>query len=133
MYYTIGQRRGLNLGGMSEPYFVAGKNVENNILYVAKSSEEKWLYSTSCIITDVNWINTLHEKEFNCTAKFRYRQKDIPVKVTVLSDNKCLVQFSTKVKAITPGQAAVFYDDEVCLEGRVINDVYLDNQKLWYL
>ncbi|MFU0252240.1 tRNA 2-thiouridine(34) synthase MnmA [Spiroplasma sp. Moj] len=133
MYYTIGQRRGLNLGGMSEPYFVAGKNVENNILYVAKSSEEKWLYSTSCIITDVNWINTLHEKEFNCTAKFRYRQKDIPVKVTVLSDNKCLVQFATKVKAITPGQAAVFYDDEVCLGGGVINDVYLDNQKLWYL
>ncbi|MFW4370760.1 MAG: tRNA 2-thiouridine(34) synthase MnmA [Spiroplasma sp. hy2] len=133
MYYTIGQRRGLNLGGMSEPYFVAGKNVENNILYVAKSSEEKWLYSTSCIITDVNWINTLHEKEFNCTAKFRYRQKDIPVKVTVLSDNKCLVQFATKVKAITPGQAAVFYGDEVCLGGGVINDVYLDNQKLWYL
>ncbi|MFJ1522519.1 tRNA 2-thiouridine(34) synthase MnmA [Spiroplasma sp. ald] len=133
MYCTIGQRRGLNLGGMSEPYFVAGKNVENNILYVAKSSEEKWLYSTSCIITDVNWINTLHEKEFNCTAKFRYRQKDIPVKVTVLSDNKCLVQFATKVKAITPGQAAVFYDDEVCLGGGVINDVYLDNQKLWYL
>ncbi|WP_338988969.1 tRNA 2-thiouridine(34) synthase MnmA [Spiroplasma endosymbiont of Seladonia tumulorum] len=133
MYYTIGQRRGLNLGGMSEPYFVAGKNVENNILYVAKSSEEKWLYSTSCIITDVNWINTLHEKEFNCTAKFRYRQKDIPVKVTVLSDNKCLVQFATKVKAITSGQAAVFYDDEVCLGGGVINDVYLDNQKLWYL
>lgn len=133
MYYTIGQRRGLNLGGLSEPYFVAGKNVENNILYVAKSSEEKWLYSTSCIITDVNWINTLHEKEFNCTAKFRYRQKDIPVKVTVLSDNKCLVQFATKVKAITPGQAAVFYDDEVCIGGGVINDVYLDNQKLWYL
>ncbi|UZQ31151.1 MAG: tRNA 2-thiouridine(34) synthase MnmA [Spiroplasma phoeniceum] len=133
MYYTIGQRRGLNLGGMSEPYFVAGKNVENNILYVAKSSEEKWLYSTSCIINDVNLINTLHEKEFNCTAKFRYRQKDIPVKVTVLSDNKCLVQFVTKVKAITPGQAAVFYDDEVCIGGGVINDVYLDNQKLWYL
>ncbi len=133
MYYTIGQRRGLNLGGMSEPYFVAGKNVENNILYVAKSSEEKWLYSTSCIITDVNWINTLREKEFNCTAKFRYRQKDIPVKVTVLSDNKCLVQFATKVKAITPGQDAVFYDDEVCLGGGVINNVYLDNQKLWYL
>ncbi|GAA6238356.1 MAG: tRNA 2-thiouridine(34) synthase MnmA [Spiroplasma phoeniceum] len=133
MYYTIGQRCGLNLGGMSEPYFVAGKNVENNILYVAKSSEEKWLYSTSSIITDVNWINTLHEKEFNCTAKFRYRQKDIPVKVTVLSDNKCLVQFATKVKAITPGQAAVFYDNEVCLGGGVINDVYLDNQKLWYL
>ncbi|ALA98031.1 tRNA-specific 2-thiouridylase MnmA [Spiroplasma kunkelii CR2-3x] len=133
IYYTIGQRRGLNLGGMNEPYFVAGKNVENNILYVAKSSEEKWLYSTSCIITDVNWIHTLHEKEFNCTAKFRYRQKDIPVKVTVLSDNKCLVQFATKVKEITPGQAAVFYDDEVCLGGGVINDVYLDNQKLWYL
>ncbi|WFG96993.1 tRNA 2-thiouridine(34) synthase MnmA [Spiroplasma citri] len=133
MYYTIGQRRGLNLGGMSEPYFVAGKNVEKNILYVAKSSEEKWLYSTSCLVTDVNWINTLREKEFNCTAKFRYRQKDIPVKITVLNDNKCLVQFATTVKAITPGQASVFYVDEVCLGGGVINDVYLDNQKLWYL
>ncbi len=133
MYYTIGQRRGLNLGGMSEPYFVAGKNVENNILYVAKNSEEKWLYSTSCIITDVNWINILSEKEFNCTAKFRYRQKDTPVKLTVLSDNKCLLKFAKKVKSITPGQAAVFYDDEVCLGGGVINDVYLDNKKLWYL
>ncbi|WP_425378552.1 tRNA 2-thiouridine(34) synthase MnmA [Spiroplasma endosymbiont of Polydrusus pterygomalis] len=133
MYYTIGQRRGLNLGGMSEPYFVAGKNVTKNILYVAKNSEEKWLYSISCTITDVNWINTLPAKEFDCTAKFRYRQKDIPVKVTVLSDDKCLVQFATKVKAITPGQAAVFFQDEVCLGGGVINDFYLDNEKLCYL
>ncbi|WP_424527148.1 tRNA 2-thiouridine(34) synthase MnmA [Spiroplasma endosymbiont of Glossina fuscipes fuscipes] len=133
MYYTIGQRRGLNLGGMTEPYFVAGKNVEKNILYVAKSSEEKWLYSTSCFVTDVNWINTLKTNEFNCTAKFRYRQKDIPVKVTILSDDKCLVHFDSKVKAITPGQAAVFYNGDVCLGGGIIDEVYLDDQKLCYL
>ncbi|WP_425380548.1 tRNA 2-thiouridine(34) synthase MnmA [Spiroplasma endosymbiont of Stenodema calcarata] len=133
MYYTIGQRRGLNLGGMKEPYFVAGKNVEKNILYVAKSSEEKWLYSTSCLVTDVNWINTFKDNEFNCTAKFRYRQKDILVKVTICGDNKCLVYFDTKVKAITPGQVAVFYNGDVCLGGGIIDEVYLDNQKLSYL
>lgn len=118
---------------MTEPYFVAGKNATKNILYVAKSSEEKWLYSTSCLVTDVKWINTLKSDKFNSTVKFRYRQKDIPVKVTVLSDDKCLVHFENKVKAITPGQAAVFYDGDVCFGGGTIDEVYLDDQKLCYL
>lgn len=133
MYYTIGQRKGLNLGGMIEPYFVVGKDVSNNILYVASSSEDKWLYSTSCLVTDVNWINSLAETEFNCTAKFRYRQKDNNVKVKIISSTSCLVIFDRKLKAITPGQEAVFYQNEVCLGGGVIDKVYLDNEQLWYL
>lgn len=133
IYYTIGQRHGLNLHGMKEPYFVVGKNIKKNILYVTKKSKEKWLYSNSCNISCINWINTLCKKEFNCFAKFRYRQKNIPVKVIVLNKKKCFIKFFKKVKAISPGQFAVFYDNEVCLGGGIINDVYLNNKKLWYL
>ncbi|AGM24983.1 tRNA 2-thiouridine(34) synthase MnmA [Spiroplasma chrysopicola] len=133
MYYTIGQRRGLNLGGMAQAYFVVGKNVAKNILYVANSSEEQWLYSNSCLVNDTNWINKLQTNNFTCTAKFRYRQKDIPVSVEILSPTSCLVRFVEKVKAITPGQSAVFYQGEVCLGGGVIEAAYLDDTKLWYL
>lgn len=72
-------------------------------------------------------------QKFSCTAKFRYRQQDIPVQVEVLPNNQALVSFATKVKAITPGQEAVFYDGEVCLGGGIINEAYLNGQKLWYL
>ena len=133
MYYTIGQRKGLNLGGMDERYFTVGKNIKDNILYVSKGSKDKWLFSTSCLVSDLNWINRLPAQKFNCMAKFRYRQQDILVQVEILPNNQAMVNFATKVKAITPGQEAVFYDGEVCLGGGIINEAYLNGQKLWYL
>src|SRR5690625_4468538 len=75
MYYTIGQRHGLGIGGEGDPWFVVGKNVADNILYVEQSDHNDYLYSNELTATQVNWINEV-EETFTCTAKFRYRQKD---------------------------------------------------------
>src|SRR5690625_7586819 len=82
MYHTIGQRQGLGIGGSGDPWFVVGKNVEDNILYVEQGFAHEGLYSDGIIATDINWINRdLIEDQFSCTAKFRYRQKDSSVTV----------------------------------------------------
>lgn len=134
MYYTIGQRKGLNLGGMKYSYFVVGKNIKYNILYVASSLfKNKWLYSDSCTVININWINSLTELHFFCTAKFRYRQKEENVIVKIINNKKCLVIYKTKIKSVTPGQEAVFYNKNICLGGGVIDKVFLDNKKLWYM
>ena len=131
MYYTIGQRRGLNIGGYENRMFVVGKNLDKNILYVALGEDNEYLYSTSCIVTDINWISDNIYTE--CTAKFRYRQKDCEVSIERLDENKALVKFKNKVKAVTKGQACVFYKDEECLGGGIIDEVLKDGKKLWYL
>lgn len=130
MYYTIGQRRGLNLGGNKNRCYVVGKNLEKNILYVSDDNEEKYLYSNSCIVEMVNWISK--EKVNKCTAKFRYRQPDQDVSLTFLDDGNILVEYN-EVKAVTPGQACVFYLNEECLGGGIIKEVRKNNKKLWYL
>lgn len=128
MYYTIGQRRGLNLGGNKEPYYVAKKDINNKIIYVAKTSDESYLFSKSCEVIDMNWIcetgNHFKDKNnFECVAKFRYRQSDVKVIVTKINENKCLVEYSENVRAVTEGQEAVFYLGELCLGGGIINKV----------
>lgn len=134
MYYTIGQRQGLGIGGPGEPWFVVGKNLEENILYVEQSYRNDYLYSDSLIATDLNWINPEEVQDtFTCTAKFRYRQKDSKVKVTVLDDGNVHVEFAEPQRAITPGQAVVFYDDEVCLGGGTIDKVIKNEQHLDYV
>src|SRR5690625_3413951 len=80
MYYTIGQRHGLGIGGAGEPWFVVGKNVKDNVLYVEQGSSNSYLYSDALIASNVNWVNEV-ENSFSCTAKFRYRQKDSRVHV----------------------------------------------------
>lgn len=128
MYYTLGQRKGLNLGGMSEPYYVAKKDIDQKIIYVAPASDEKYLLSTSCEVNDVNWCGDLSKyfdniDQFKCKAKFRYRQKDVGVELIKISNNNYKVIYEPNVKAITPGQEAVFYLDEICLGGGVIDKV----------
>ena len=120
MYYTLGQRRGLNLGGNEEKSYVVKKDLENNILYVASGDENKYLYSTSAIIEDFNFLTDL--RPTNCTTKFRYRQKDIPVNVEYL-DNNTIKLIYDGAKAVTPGQFCVLYLDEVCLGGGIIKEV----------
>src|SRR5699024_5246276 len=83
MYYTIGQRHGLGIGGEGEPWFVVGKNLDNNVLYVEQGDQNEYLYSDRLIARNVNWLKDMPET-FTCTAKFRYRQKDTPVTVTKL-------------------------------------------------
>jgi len=126
MYYTIGQRKGLNLGGPRGPYFVVGKDIHQNILYVSGRNEDYWLASDSCLVDGVNWFNPVDD-EFVCQAKFRYRQADHQVKVKKINDNQVLVEFLEVTKAVTPGQQAVFYLGDICLGGGVINTVYKDH------
>ena len=132
MYYTLGQRRGLNIGGRKggngERWFVIKKDLENNILYVSQG-EDDLLYSDYLFASEMNWIPQLpSDKEFECFAKFRYRQPDQKVKVTVLDDKKIRVDFAEKQRAITPGQFVVLYDrDGVCLGGGVIDKSFKKN------
>ena len=134
MYYTIGQRQGLGIGGSGDPWFVVGKNVNENILYVEQGFDNESLYSEEIIASDLNWINSEQMKEtFTCTAKFRYRQKDSGVTVTLLSNGKAQVVFDKSERAITPGQAVVFYDGDVCLGGGTIDEIIKDNQTLDYV
>ena len=131
MYYTIGQRKGLNIGGNSDRIFVVGKNLDKNILYVAHGDDNKYLISDSCIVEMVNWNADRNITE--CSAKFRYRQKDNYVKVKFLDDGNMLVSYEQGVKSVTPGQACVFYLGEECLGGGIIKEVRKNGEKLWYL
>lgn len=121
MYYTIGQRKGLELGGADEKIFVVEKNLEKNILYVASGDENKYLFSNSALIKDFNFMTD--ERVEECSCKFRYRQQDIPCHVKYLDDNSLLVSYDN-AKAVTPGQFCVLYDGEVCLGGGIIDEVY---------
>lgn len=136
MYYTIGQRKGLGIGGSAkygnEPWFVIGKDLEKNELIVGQGFHHPTLYSDSCLVEDVNLINVAHfEGVKECSAKFRYRQRDHQVEIEFL-DECLMVRFKEDVRAVTPGQAAVFYDGEVCLGGGFIKEVYKDQIKRKY-
>ena len=127
MYYTIGQRKGLGIGGIhnsnGEAWFVVSKDLTTNTLYVTQGDEAP-LYSTSLITDDFNWIPKIpNEITFDCFAKFRYRQADQKVKVTI--QNKGIkVDFKEPQRAITEGQFAVLYDEnENCLGGGEITKV----------
>ena len=120
MYYTLGQRRGLNLGGFKNKSYVAKKDIENNILYIATGDENKYLYSNEAIIEDFNFLTD--KKITNCTCKFRYRQADIKCNVEYLENNKIKVIYD-KAKAVTPGQFCVLYDGDLCLGGGIIEKV----------
>ena len=121
MYYTIGQRRGLNLGGNKEKSYVVEKDLKNNILYVTSGEESKYLYTTSAIIEDVNYLT--EERPLKCTCKFRYRSKDVPIEIEYLDNNKIKVTYPN-TKAVTPGQFCVLYQDELCLGGGIIKEVF---------
>ncbi|WP_404453155.1 tRNA 2-thiouridine(34) synthase MnmA [Virgibacillus necropolis] len=134
MYYTIGQRQGLGIGGSGDAWFVVGKNLKDNVLYVEQGSTNEHLYSDSLIATDLNWITTKDlGKSFTCTAKFRYRQKDSEVTVSILDNGTVHVNFHDRQRSITPGQAVVFYDGEKCLGGGTIDQVIKNDQRISYV
>ena len=130
MYYTIGQRRGLDVGGTNDKLFVVGKDLNKNILYVALGEDSEYLYSDSCIVEEVNFNCEIRPEK--CTAKFRYRQKDNDVEIEYLNNGELLVRYNN-VKSVTPGQACVFYVGEKCIGGGIIKEVRKNNEKLWYL
>ena len=127
MYYTIGQRKGLGIGGSNfgtgEPWFVVEKNLETNELYVTQGNDD-CLYSVALESGEINWIpERPKEKKFECFAKFRYRQPEQKVEVEVRDDGSTCVKFAEKQRAITTGQYVVFYDESNCLGGGVIQKV----------
>lgn len=131
-HYTIGQRRGINIGGNTDRMFVVGKNIENNILYVAIGSDTDYLTSTSCLLEDASlFSNDINLN--NLTAKFRYRQNEIPVNIELMDDNKILVKYPEGIKSVTPGQVCAIYNGNECIGGGVIKEVMKDGEKLWYL
>lgn len=129
MYYTIGQRRGLNIGGKSggsgQRWFVLKKDLKTNVLYVSQGECQE-LFSNGLFATDMNWIPKKPDKKiFECFAKFRYRQPDQKVKVEILDDNKIRVDFSQAQRAITEGQFVVLYDENgLCLGGGIIDEKF---------
>ncbi|AKL94434.1 tRNA (5-methylaminomethyl-2-thiouridylate)-methyltransferase MnmA [Clostridium aceticum] len=127
MYYTLGQRKGLGIGGSGsgEPWFVAEKDLKNNILYVVQGEEHPALYTYGLLASDLHWVSEKEKpKTIECTAKFRYRQQDQRVVVNITGEGSCKVTFKEPQKAVTPGQAVVFYDDEVCLGGATIDKTF---------
>lgn len=136
MYYTIGQRKGLGIGGSqkfgNEPWFVIGKDLDKNELIVGQGFHHETLYSDKCIVDDVNLIGMeKFEGTLKCTAKFRYRQSDNDVEITFEQD-ELIVSYPQGVRAVTPGQACVFYLGDTCIGGGFIKEVYKDNKKRLY-
>lgn len=123
MFYTIGQRQGLCIGGMkgrSElPWYVVAKDMDRNVLVVAQGEHDR-LYKTCLIAKDVHWINSSPLFPASLKAKTRYRQPDQPCTIDVLNNERYRVSFAVPQRAITPGQSVVFYHNDICLGGGII-------------
>jgi tRNA-specific 2-thiouridylase len=127
MYYTLGQRQGLGIGGRNdrreEPWYVVAKDIRNNALIVAQG-EHELLFSNWLIATNASWIGAPPDGldgGLKCKAKIRYRQPDQGCVVVPQNDQALKVRFESAQKAVAPGQFVVFYDGEQCLGGAVID------------
>ncbi|NUS39939.1 MAG: tRNA 2-thiouridine(34) synthase MnmA [Lysobacter sp.] len=125
-YFTLGQREGLQLGGVSgraaAPWYVVGKDVARNVLYVDQGSDSPWLQSRNLRSEAVHWIaGAPPAQAFECTAQTRYRQQDQACGVRVRDDGGVEVRFAQPQRAVTPGQSLVLYAGEECLGGAVID------------
>jgi tRNA-specific 2-thiouridylase len=124
-YFTLGQREGLQLGGVrgrdAAPWYVVGKDVARNVLYVDQGHDSPWLQSTRLWSEKAHWIaGSAPARRFTCTAQVRYRQQDERCEVQVLDDGSLAVHFARDQRAVTPGQSLVLYDGDTCLGGAVI-------------
>ena len=124
-YFTLGQREGLQIGGVrgfdAAPWYVVGKDVANNVLYVDQGVDTPWLQSRCLSSEGAHWIaGAPPAARFSCTAQTRYRQPDEPCEVEVRDDGSLSVAFGRDQRAVTPGQSLVLYDGDTCLGGAVI-------------
>ena len=129
MYYTLGQRRGLGIGGQKGGdggrWFVIEKDLENNRLVVAQGEDSPRLYTTHCRASQATWVaGRAPAASFDCTAKYRYRQPDQQVHVEVGDGGELLVTACEPQRAVTPGQSVVLYDGEVCLGGAIADETW---------
>ena len=125
MYHTLGQRKGLGIGGVKgaseEAWYVVEKDLVNNELIVAQGHDHSALLSTGLIAQQLHWVDRQPIREsLSCTVKTRYRQTDVPCTIEPIDDESIKVIFDEPQIAVTPGQSAVFYLDEVCLGGGII-------------
>ena len=121
-FYTIGQRRGLAIGGPGDAWYVVGKDVSRNVVIVEQGKDNPSLFSKNLVATDLSWISSkgAPTPPFSCTAKVRYRQSEQPCIIKEIKDNQATVEFNAPQRAITPKQSVVFYKDDVCLGGGII-------------
>ena len=126
MYHTLGQRKGLGIGGMKDsnddPWFVVDKDINRNVLIVAQGHEHPRLMSKGMQVNQLHWVDRKGPVTGSTlTVKTRYRQQDVPCTLNIIDDDNISVTFDNPVEAVTPGQSAVFYDGEVCLGGGIID------------
>jgi tRNA-specific 2-thiouridylase len=121
-YYTIGQRKGLGLGGQGDAWFVVGKDIKRNVVIVERGETHPAMYADSLIATDLSFTKGEFNKNlpFRCKAKIRYRQQDQECTITNIIDRKIYVEFDVPQRAITPRQSIVFYDGDECFGGAMI-------------
>ena len=128
MYYTIGQRRGLGIGGIhgeqARGWFIAKKDIKKNILYAASGEENDYLFSDKCTVSNLNFITDVPIEGQHIYAKFRYRQEDKGVTIHFVNNDTIELIYDEPYKAVTPGQAAVLYAGDVCLGGGLIDHTY---------
>ena len=125
MYHTLGQRKGLGIGGLKgadeSPWFVVAKDLERNVLVVTQGHDDSFLMSTALYAGQLHWVaGAPPAAQFDCTAKVRYRQQDFPCTVSVRGDGTVDVSFPDPQRSVTPGQSLVLYAGEVCLGGGII-------------
>ncbi|EMB48287.1 tRNA-specific 2-thiouridylase MnmA [Vibrio mimicus] len=127
MYHTLGQRKGLHIGGMKEsneqPWYVADKDLKRNVLIAVQGADHPLLKSHGLVAAQLHWVDrTLITEPLRCSVKTRYRQSDIACTIIPLSDDRIKVMFDEQQVAVTPGQSAVFYQGEICLGGGIIEE-----------
>ncbi len=122
-FYTIGQRKGLAIGGPGEAWFVIGKDMARNVVIVEQGKDHPSLYASRLIATSPTWIAKHPDLPFTCYAKIRYRQVDQSCKIGSYENGQLHIEFDKPQRAITPSQSVVFYDDQFCLGGAKIDSV----------
>lgn len=123
-YYTIGQRKGLEIGGPGEAWFVVDKDIKRNVVIIAQGADHPSLYTPSLIATEASWIaeHPPHPLPYRCHAKIRYRQADQACTITHIANSRVHVTFDTPQRAVTPRQSIVFYQGDICLGGAIIEN-----------
>lgn len=122
MYYTLGQRQGLNIGGAGEAWYVAGKDLDRNELLVVQGHDHPAMLTQTVTANGMDWVSSQPPKIGDVlSAKTRYRQQDYQCKITAIDDQDLRVQFEVPQRAVTPGQALVFYNGRHCLGGATIH------------
>ena len=119
---TIGQRKGLNIGGKGDAWFVVGKDPGNNIVFIEQGANHPALFSRSLTANELSWVDEVGPIRFpfHCTAKVRYRQSDEACIIDSIEEGVATVTFENPQRAVTPRQSVVFYQNDICLGGGMI-------------